>query len=142
MEHPPTARASPLSFKAAPSSPPPRPHSPEALFPFLWFYHSSLHKYHTNGTMQCGMSWSFFKLSVTLWNCGGCRGFCGCGGLVFSRSVMFDSLRTHGLQRARLACPSPPPGAHPNPCPPSVVPFSSCLQSFRAFGFFLSGSLH
>ena len=49
------------------------------------------------------------------------------------------TLRPHGLQHARPPCPSPTPGAHPNPCPlsqwchpaisSSVVPFSSCPQS-------------
>ena len=65
----------------------------------------------------------------------------------FSLSVMSDSLRPHGLQHARPPCPSPTPGAHSNSCPSSrwhhptisssVVPFSSCPQSFPA-----SGSLH
>ena len=64
----------------------------------------------------------------------------------FSRSVMSDSLRPHGLQHTRLPCPSPTPGAcsnsHPSSwwCHPtissSVVPFSSCLQSFPASGSF------
>ena len=31
--------------------------------------------------------------------------------LLFSRSVVSDSLRPHGLQKARLPCPLPPPGA-------------------------------
>ena len=34
--------------------------------------------------------------------------------LVFSRSVMSDSLRPHGLQHTRLLCPSPTPGACSN----------------------------
>ena len=34
----------------------------------------------------------------------------------FSRSVVSDSLRPHGLQHARPPCPSPTPGVHPNPC--------------------------
>ena len=53
---------------------------------------------------------------------------------------------THGLQHARLPCPSPTPGAcstwcllswrcHPT-ISSSVVPFSSCLQSFPASGCF------
>ena len=60
----------------------------------------------------------------------------------FSRSVMSNSLRLHELQHARPPCPSPTPGVHSNSCPlsrwchatisPSVVPFSSCLQSFPA----------
>ena len=64
----------------------------------------------------------------------------------FSRSVMSDSLRPHGLQHARPPCPSPAHGVYSNShpshqwCHPtissSVVPFSSCLQSFPASGFF------
>ena len=69
---------------------------------------------------------------------------------------MSDSLRPHGLQYATLPCPSPTPGAYSNSCrsrwwchptiSSSVVPFSSCLQSFPASGsfpmsqFFISGS--
>ena len=64
--------------------------------------------------------------------------------LLFSHSVMSNSLQTHGLQHARPPCPSPTPGVHPNPlsqwCHPtissSVVPFSSCLHSFPASGSF------
>ena len=65
----------------------------------------------------------------------------------FSRSVVSDSLRPHELQRARLLCPSPTPGVYSNSCPlsqwchptisSSVVPFSSCPQSFPASGPFL-----
>ena len=63
----------------------------------------------------------------------------------FSCSVMSDSLQTHGLQHARLPCPSQTPGAYSNSCPLSwwrhptshpVVPFSSRLQSFPASGSF------
>ena len=64
----------------------------------------------------------------------------------FSHSVMSNSLRPHELQHARPLCPSPTPGVHPNSCPSSrwchpaisssVVPFSSCPQSFPAFGSF------
>ena len=60
----------------------------------------------------------------------------------FSCSVMSDSLRPQGLQQARLPCRSPIPGVYSNSCPlsqwchptilSSVVPFSSCLQSFPA----------
>ena len=66
--------------------------------------------------------------------------------VLFSHSVMSDSLRPHGLKHARLPCPSPTPGACSNSCPSSqwchptisssVVPFSSCLQSFPASGSF------
>ena len=59
---------------------------------------------------------------------------------------MSDSLWLHGLQHARLPCPSPTPGACSNSCPSSqwchptisfsVIPFSSHLQSFPASGSF------
>ena len=65
--------------------------------------------------------------------------------LLFSCSVASESLEPHGLQHARLPCPSPPTGACSNSCPSSqwchpaisssVVPFS-CLQSFPASGSF------
>ena len=64
----------------------------------------------------------------------------------FSHSVVSNSLGPHGLQHARLPCPSSTPRAcsnsrplsqwcHPN-ISSSVVPFSSCLQSFPASGSF------
>ena len=41
----------------------------------------------------------------------------------FSHSVVSDSLRPHGLQHARLPCPSPTPGACIDSCPiESVMP--------------------
>ena len=64
-----------------------------------------------------------------------------------SRSVISNSLRPHGLQHARLLCPSPTPGACSNSCPSSwwchptisssIITFS-CLQSFPASGSFSS----
>ena len=58
----------------------------------------------------------------------------------FKGSVLSDSLQPHGLQHARLPCPSPTPRACSNSNPlswwchktisSSVMPFSSCLQSF------------
>ena len=64
----------------------------------------------------------------------------------FSRSVLSDSLWPHRLQHSRLPCQSPTLGACSNSCPLSqwchptisfsVVPFSSCLQSFPASGSF------
>ena len=55
---------------------------------------------------------------------------------------MSDSLRPHEPQHARPPCPPPTLKVHPNPCPlsqwchpatsSSVVPFSSCPQSFPA----------
>ena len=59
---------------------------------------------------------------------------------------MFDSLWPHGLKHIRLPCPSLSPGICLNSCQlcwwsyptisSSVVPFSSCLQSFPASGSF------
>ena len=59
---------------------------------------------------------------------------------------MSDTLWSHGLQHSRPPCPSPTPGAYSNSCQlsqwchptisSSVVPFSSCLQSFPAWGLF------
>ena len=37
----------------------------------------------------------------------------------FSHSVVSDSLQPHGLQHARLPCPSPTPGAYSNSRPSS-----------------------
>ena len=67
-----------------------------------------------------------------------------------------STLQLHGLQHATPLCPSPTPGVHPNSCPlswwchptisSSVIPFSSCSQSFPASGsfqmshFFASGA--
>ena len=69
----------------------------------------------------------------------------------FSHSVMSDSLWPHWLQHARPPCPSPTPGVYPNSCPlsrwchaiisSSVVPFSSCPQSFPASGSFQMSQL-
>ena len=67
--------------------------------------------------------------------------------LLFSRSVMSYFLQPHGLQHARFPCPSASPRACSNSCllsrwchptiSSSVVPFSSCLQSFPASRSFL-----
>ena len=64
----------------------------------------------------------------------------------FTHSVVSNSLQPHGLQHARLPCPSSTPGACSNSgplsqwCHPtissSVVPFSSCPHSFPASGSF------
>ena len=66
--------------------------------------------------------------------------------LLFSPWVLSDSLQPHGLQHARLPCPSPSPRVWSNSCPlsqrcyptisSSVIPFSSRLQSFPASGSF------
>ena len=65
----------------------------------------------------------------------------------FSCSVVSNSLQPHESQYARPPCPSPTPGVYPNSCPLSrwchptisfsVIPFSSCLQSFPSSRSFL-----
>ena len=64
----------------------------------------------------------------------------------FSCWVVSDSLWPHGPQHARPPCPLPTPIAYSNSCPLSqwyhltilfsVIPFSSCPQSFPASGSF------
>ena len=83
--------------------------------------------------------------------------------LVFSRNsvyfssvhssclVVSDSLQPHGLQHPRPPCPSPTARAYLNPCPlswwchptisSSVIPFSSCPQSFPPSGSFQMSQL-
>ena len=71
--------------------------------------------------------------------------------LLFSGSVISDSLRPHGLLHARLPCPSPSLRVCPNSCSlsqwchPTIsssgTPFSSCLQYFRASESFSSESV-
>ena len=66
--------------------------------------------------------------------------------LLFTHSVLSDSLWPPWMQHARLPCPSPSHGVSSNSCPlsqwchpttsSSVVPFSSCPQSFPASGSF------
>ena len=69
----------------------------------------------------------------------------------FSDTVMSDSFRPLGLQHTSIPCPSPTPRVYSNSgplrwwCHPiilsSVVPFSSCFQSFPASGSFLVSQL-
>ena len=64
----------------------------------------------------------------------------------FSRSLMSNTLWPHGLQHVRPPCLSPTPGVYSYSCPSSwwchptisssVVPFSSCIQSFSMSGSF------
>ena len=91
----------------------------------------------TSGSSWFTYCWSLTWriLSITLLGC-----------VQFSRSVVSDSLQPHESQHARPPCPSPTPRIYPNSCPlsqwchptisSSVVPFSSCLQSFPAPGSF------
>ena len=85
------------------------------------------------------------KLSTHSW-LSGTKNYAHASSVHFSRLVMSDSLRPHESQHARAPCPSPTPGVHSEPHPSSqwchlailssVIPFSSCLQSFPASGSF------
>ena len=76
--------------------------------------------------------WNHSIISIKLSHCS----------VQFSCSIVSDSLWPHGLQHARPPCPSPTPIDYPNSCPlsrwchptisSSVIPFSSCPQSFPA----------
>ena len=89
-----------------------------------------------------------YKLSYKdiLYNKGNIANFITISSVQFSHSVVSDSLWPHELQHARPPCPSPTPGVHSNSCASSrwchpaisssVVPFSSCPQSFPASGSF------
>ena len=75
----------------------------------------------------------------------------GLSSVQFSHSVMSDSLWPHEPQHARTPCPSPTPRVYSNSCPSSwcchptlsssVIPFSSCPQSFPASGSFQMNQL-
>ena len=69
----------------------------------------------------------------------------------FSCSVVSDTSQPHGLQHARPPCQLPTPRVYSNSCPlsqwchptisSSVIPFSSCLQSFPTSGTFPTGKI-
>ena len=73
------------------------------------------------------------------------------GSVQFSCSVMSNPLQPHGWQNSRSPCLSPTPRVYSNSCPlsrwchptisSSVIPFSSCLQSFPASGSFQMSQL-
>ena len=75
----------------------------------------------------------------------------GFSSVQFSCSVVPYSLQPHGPQHTRLPCTSPTPRVHSNShplsrwCHPtissSVIPFSSCPQSFLASGSFQMSQL-
>ena len=79
-------------------------------------------------------SWSFTDMSVSQ------------SVSQLSHSVVSDSLWLHGPQHTRPPCPSPTPRVYTNSYPlsrwchttisSSVIPFSSCPQSFPASGSF------
>ena len=97
---------------------------------------------------QIGRSFPWTKLGHTLFKL---KKITGSHWFSCSVTQSCPTLWPHGLQHTRPSCPSPSPGACSNSCPlsrwchptisPSVVPFSSCLQSFPAPGSFLRSRL-
>jgi len=91
-------------------------------------------------------NWSYFIPSLADFFSNVKSSYASISSFQFSRSVVSNSLWPHGLQHARLPCLSPTPRAYSNSRPSnqwchltissSVVPFSSCLQSFPASGSF------
>ena len=89
-----------------------------------WLVHTS--KCHSGRSrfqpLGINFIWNMWQTAVSLKHnfCGKVEGFCKTciskNSVQFSRSVMSNSLRTHGLQHARLPYPSPNPGAHSNSC--------------------------
>ena len=92
---------------------------------------------------RCELSCCSLGLPLSFWLSSSGHKF---SSVQFSRSVLSDSLRLQGPQHARPLCTSPTPRVYSNSCPlsrwchpaisSSVVPFSSCLQSFPASGSF------
>ena len=105
--------------------------------------------YTVHGILQARiLEWVAFSLyrgssqsrDPTQFSCVAGRFFTSWATVQFSPSVMSNSLRPQEPQHARPPCPSSTARVHPNPCPlsqwchptisSSVVPFSSCPQSF------------
>ena len=86
-----------------------------------------IYKTHNCWSLNWSLNWYIYQFSSVQFSC----------------SVVSDSLWPHGLQHARLPCPSPTPGAYSNLysssqwCHPTISSsVSSCLQSFPASGSF------
>ena len=104
-----------------------------------------------SGSVFISLGWSpgpYGLGTFTLWEAGWMGGNecdVSISSVQFSHSVMSDSLQPHGLQHAKLPCPSPTPRVHSNPCPlswwchptisSSAIPFCH-LQSLPASGSF------
>ena len=103
---------------------------------------------------HCSASWpcvlSPNKRVNFLWGCWEKWTLIHCS-VQFNHSAASNSLWPHELQHSRPPCSSPTPGVYSNSCPlspwchqaisSSVVPFSSCLQSFPASGSFQMSQL-
>ena len=93
-------------------------------------------------TINCGKFWKRWEYQTTWpasWEI-------LCSSVQSSLSVVSNSLQPHEPRYARPPCPSPTPRVHPNPCSSSrwchptisssIIPVSSCPQSFPASGSF------
>ena len=111
---------------------------------YVYIYDAYMYIQHTHIHMVCLNKCilnSLFYTSLLVFNDTSWRSSCICL-YQFSHSVMSDSLWPHGLQHARLPCPSLTLGACSDSCPSSrwwhliilssVITFSSCLQSCPA----------
>ena len=108
-------------------------------------HHSKTILYITYIIEQLSIRWQRVKGKFLTTGVGGYRS------VQFIHLVMTDSLWPYGLKHTRLLCPSPAPGAYSNSCPShwwchptilsSVVPLSSCLQSFQESGSFQMSQL-
>ena len=94
---------------------------------------------HSAPLPRCLVLSSKFQQGSQLMLGGGCSGsftsVCGLA-LQFSCSVVSDSLQPHGLQHARLPCPSPTPGACSHSCPSSWW----CRPTTSSSALLLTGS--
>ena len=122
----------------------------ELLFHHLW-KHNELFVtgflWKLNEIAHGGIRYNAWEKSNRWW-----IGLCFLSLWLFSSQVMSDSLQPHGLQHARLPCPSLSPGVCSNSRPlsqwyhpttsSSVAPFSSCSQSFPVSEFFPELALH
>ena len=96
-------------------------------------------------------SWSRNQTCISYISCIGWWVLHHFSSVQFSHSVLSDSLWPHEPQHTTPPCPSPTPGVHPNSCPlcqwchptisSSVIPFSSCPQSFPVSWSFQMGQL-
>ena len=119
-----------------------------------WIYQNRWHAYKPFSKDVCvymphihilrWWSWFFFNLGKPM--CKTCVNECLKQKKFSSVAQSCPTLQPHGLQQARPPCPSPTTGVYSNSCPlsrwchptisSSVLPFSSCLQSFPASGSF------
>ena len=110
---------------------------PERKYPHIWkdCHHTEYYSDYNDITLEIKNPYPFLKTHKPILS-----------SVHFSRSVVSNSLRPCGLQHTRPPYPSPTPEVYSNSCPlsqwchptisSSVIPFSSCLQSFPASGSF------